>query len=346
MKTRIKILLIIGIPVVVFLCFYLTKEEMVEIRAEKNVVSNKGPSNKENLAKDHPIMAYQHVIWKYMNKDVQKVIDNYGEADRIDPTPYGYEWWIYKEKDQYFQIGVKENKIVSIYTPSEPISIQPFKIGQAYQEISDSYELKNEIEFDNLRFKLSDKDLKLRPVVKLSDNNYVQLYFDQYEQILAGVRYMNKELMEIQKPYELYYAGTITEPENPSKEEWKGIEQGMEKQILDVTNLIRAQYNVSELSWDDLAAKAAKDHSKDMFEQNYFSHYSLNGDGLKERLTNADAYYLSAGENIAANYVDVPAVIHGWLNSEGHRDALLKEEYTHLGAGAYHLYYTQNFLQK
>ncbi len=35
MKTRIKILLIIGIPVVVFLCFYLTKEEMVEIRAEK-----------------------------------------------------------------------------------------------------------------------------------------------------------------------------------------------------------------------------------------------------------------------------------------------------------------------
>ncbi|MFB4475823.1 CAP domain-containing protein, partial [Oceanobacillus caeni] len=30
--------------------------------------------------------------------------------------------------------------------------------------------------------------------------------------------------------------------------------------------------------------------------------------------------------------------------SEGHREALLSEDYTHIGVGVYRLYYTQNFL--
>ncbi len=86
--------------------------------------------------------------------------------------------------------------------------------------------------------------------------------------------------------------------------------------------------------------------SNDMLEENYFSHYSLDGEGLKERLLAVNAHYLSAGENIAAHYVDAPAVIHGWLNSDGHREALLKEEYTHIGVGVFHSFYTQNFIQK
>lgn len=68
--------------------------------------------------------------------------------------------------------------------------------------------------------------------------------------------------------------------------------------------------------------------------------------GLKERLASEEVYYLAAGENIAAQYPDAPAAMQGWLNSKGHREALLEDDYTHLGVGVYHFYYTQNFLQK
>lgn len=56
--------------------------------------------------------------------------------------------------------------------------------------------------------------------------------------------------------------------------------------------------------------------------------------------------FQQAGENIAYNYVDGPAAVEGWLNSEGHRKALLNEDYTHLGVGVDHKYYTQNFIKQ
>jgi Uncharacterized protein with SCP/PR1 domains len=40
------------------------------------------------------------------------------------------------------------------------------------------------------------------------------------------------------------------------------------------------------------------------------------------------------------------AVMEGWLNSEGHRETLLNEQYNYLGVGVHRLYYTQNFLLK
>ncbi|MEK1830243.1 CAP domain-containing protein [Priestia megaterium] len=51
-----------------------------------------------------------------------------------------------------------------------------------------------------------------------------------------------------------------------------------------------------------------------------------------------------AGENIASNYQDGIAAVEGWLNSEGHRKALLNKEFTRLGVGVYEKYYTQNFI--
>ncbi|WP_052000903.1 CAP domain-containing protein [Gracilibacillus halophilus] len=120
----------------------------------------------------------------------------------------------------------------------------------------------------------------------------------------------------------------------------------MAQQIFDITNIIREQKEVPRLKWDAEAAIAAKHHSEDMNENQYFSHYRLNGDGLKKRLMDVEATYLSAGENIAAHYIDSPATIHGWMNSEGHRETLLNEAYNYLGVGVYELYYTQNFIEK
>jgi uncharacterized protein YkwD len=83
-----------------------------------------------------------------------------------------------------------------------------------------------------------------------------------------------------------------------------------------------------------------------MSDNNDFSHTSKKFGSLSDRLEAANVAYKSAGENIAANYPDGPAVAEGWLNSKGHRESLLNAEFTHLGVGVYQKYYTQNFIRK
>ena len=288
----------------------------------------------------------QEFIWKYINQPMNQWIEDHGEPTRKDKSIYGYEWWIYDQKEDYLQVAVKDNTVVSLYTASEELNTHPLKIGMTRDEMEEQVTLLSEIEFDHLKFKLNDQDFEERPIIRLSEDIFVQLYIDTFTDKLAGLRIINKEIFELLRPYELYYYGELLEIPEHSDEDKRDIERGIEKQIMAITNQIRVTHGKQKLQWDDMSHEAAKGHSKDMYEQNYFSHFRPNGEGLKERLAEANATYLSAGENIAANYVDGPDVVHGWLNSEGHRDALLHESYTHIGVGVYDKYYTQNFLEK
>lgn len=62
--------------------------------------------------------------------------------------------------------------------------------------------------------------------------------------------------------------------------------------------------------------KAAKLHSQDMADQNYFNHNSMDGRSPWDR---ASAQGISAnGENIAAGNSDAQGVLDAWKNSDGH----------------------------
>ncbi|QGH34403.1 hypothetical protein GI584_10360 [Gracilibacillus salitolerans] len=345
MKIKVVSFIIIVFLIVFLSLHYFNKSEEPQM-VHYHKIPTQTKSEKVHLEEDHTLIVQQNAVWKYINQDIDSFVSVYGEPDRKDPSLYGFEWWIFKQDDFYMQLAVENDMIISIYSNAATLDLRPLVIGQTLEEIKETYQLKEEIEFDHIRFKLTEDDLQQRPVLRLSEEVFAQLYIDQFTEKLAGIRVMNKEVFELLKPYEVFYWGEIEEIDQADENQWKAIEEGLEQQIFDLTNEIRAAYELNILSWDDKAADAAKAHSNDMFEENYFSHYSLNGDGLKQRLLAANAYYLSAGENIAAHYIDAPAVIHGWLNSDGHREALLKEEYTHLGVGVYQSFYTQNFIQK
>ncbi|MGP4040418.1 CAP domain-containing protein [Gracilibacillus sp. D59] len=345
MKIKVVSFIAIVSLIVFFSLYYFSQpDEPRMVLYHKNPTQIK--SEKVHLPEDHTLIVQQNAVWKYVNQDVDNFVSVYGKPDRKDPSVYGFEWWVFKQDDIYIQVAVENDMITSIYSNAATLDFRPIVIGQTIKEIKEVYQLQEEIEFDHIRFKLTKEDLQQRPVIRLSEEVFGQLYIDQFTEKLAGIRVMNKEVFELLKPYELYYTGELEEASQPDEKQWKAIEEGLEQQVFDLTNEVRAIHELDTLTWDDQAADAAKAHSKDMFEDNYFSHYSLNGDGLKERLLAANANYLSAGENIAAHYIDAPAVIHGWLNSKGHREALLKEEYTHLGVGVFQSFYTQNFIQK
>src|SRR5699024_3038383 len=158
--------------------------------------------------------------------------------------------------------------------------------------------------------------------IKLNDDLFIQAYMDTFTDRLIAVRILSADILLSLLPYDLTYQGVI--PDSDEKEftddEWEEIQSAMERQIFDITNAFRKQFGKSLLGWDKSLHNVALSHSEDMNMQDYFSHISPNGDGLGERLREQGISYQSAGENIAADYADAPAVCAGWLNSEGHRE--------------------------
>jgi len=72
------------------------------------------------------------------------------------------------------------------------------------------------------------------------------------------------------------------------------------------------------LAWNDRLLQAASGHSQDMASRNYFSHTSADGRTMVDRINATGYAWRSLGENIAAGYPSVNAVVDGWMASDGH----------------------------
>jgi uncharacterized protein YkwD len=83
--------------------------------------------------------------------------------------------------------------------------------------------------------------------------------------------------------------------------------------------------------WNDRLTAAADAHSEDMSAQNYFSHTSADGRTLAERVNATGYVWTGLGENIAAGYPSVDAVMDGWIASPGHCANLLNTVFAEVG---------------
>lgn len=286
----------------------------------------------------------------YIGKQIEEFKAVFGEPIRVDPSPYGYDWWIYNQNSkQYMQIGVESGKIVTMYALGENVDITPFKIGETIEEIFSTVLIQTDIHFNyegtSYRFELSEEDMNSRPLVQMGDM-YVQLNIDKFTGALSSVRYQDARTLIVQRPYELMYRGELYEPSEIPEETWNQIELSSQKQIFDITNILRKRYRVSQLQWNEEVAHVALLHSKDMHDTNTVSHTSEQFGELSDRLHIANISYEKAGEIIATNYIDAPAVMQGWLNSENHRKTLLDDKFTHTGIGVYRKHYTQNLIER
>ncbi|RWR08218.1 CAP domain-containing protein [Siminovitchia fortis] len=288
-------------------------------------------------------------LGSFIGRPETDLIEGFGEPDRKDPSAYGYEWWVYNDElDSYMQAGIQDGKVVTIYAVGSQLNIAPFKIDQPVENIYRSTVLETEIVVNtkegSYRFELSEEDLNIRPLIQLGDI-FAQLSIDKFTGSLFSVRFLDKKTLISQRPYELIYSGDLIGPEEPGEDDWEAIERGSEKQIFDLTNNFRMRFDLPELEWDEEVAEVAYGHSKDMSENEYFAHDSPAFGDLSKRLKKGKVPFQTAGENIAADYVDGPAAVEGWLNSENHRKALLDKDYTLLGVGVYKKKYTQNFVR-
>ncbi len=126
-----------------------------------------------------------------------------------------------------------------------------------------------------------------------------------------------------------------------------------ESDVIDLVNVEREARGLHPLAYDYSLAAAARDHSEDMGVQDYFSHTSLDGRTVGDRLTEAGYSYNTYGENIAAGQPTPEVVIDSWMSSSGHRANILNPNFCDIGVGyvyvadsTYHYYWTQDFGRK
>ena len=121
-----------------------------------------------------------------------------------------------------------------------------------------------------------------------------------------------------------------------------------ERQMFDLVNEERIAVGLRVLAWDDRLLPVARQHSEEMFRLKYFAHQSPVSGSPFDRLKAAGITYSRAGENLA--YAQSVSVAHrGLMQSQGHRENILRPEFTRIAigvvsAGPYGRMFTQMFL--
>lgn len=134
----------------------------------------------------------------------------------------------------------------------------------------------------------------------------------------------------------------------------EGCGNDFEQQQTKLTNDERAKVGGTALRCNSKLVEAARAHSQDMCDRDYFSHTAMSpaphGASPFDRMTKFGVSNGQRGENIAAGQSTPAAVTTSWMNSSGHKMNILSKGYTEIGVGyvscgsaQYNAYWTQNF---
>lgn len=85
---------------------------------------------------------------------------------------------------------------------------------------------------------------------------------------------------------------------------------------------------VPAINWNHNLYIAAKSHSDDMAENNFFNHKNSRGLSPSDRVTNADYDWRSVAENIAGGENTPEQTFEQWLASPGHCHNLMSSSHT------------------
>jgi uncharacterized protein YkwD len=132
----------------------------------------------------------------------------------------------------------------------------------------------------------------------------------------------------------------------------------LEEEILDIVNQRRSEGAncgsegnfgpAGPLTMNPALRCAARKHSKQMVEEDFFDHTTPWGESPGDRIDGAGYNGFTWGENIAAGNSTAAATMDQWMNSDGHCANVMNPDFEDIGVGyypggGYGHYWTQNF---
>ena len=119
----------------------------------------------------------------------------------------------------------------------------------------------------------------------------------------------------------------------------------LENEILQIVNQHRAEGAncgsagsfgpAGPLTMNPALRCAARVHSQDMVDRNFFDHTNPSGESPFQRMGQAGYNYSTAGENIAAGNSTAAATMQQWMDSDGHCGNIMNPSFTEIGVGYY-----------
>ncbi|HEY9767837.1 MAG TPA: CAP domain-containing protein [Coleofasciculaceae cyanobacterium] len=144
----------------------------------------------------------------------------------------------------------------------------------------------------------------------------------------------------------------LTEQSKPSVQAQSADIGQMEAEIAQQINNIRQENDLNVLENNERLAQVARNYSRTMAQENFFSHTSPDGSTPAQRVRNAQIVFSAVGENLfqSTNLPNpVERSVEGWMNSPGHRENILRSVYTETGVGIWRdgntYYITQLFMR-
>lgn len=115
---------------------------------------------------------------------------------------------------------------------------------------------------------------------------------------------------------------------------------------------IRAEHMRPPLRVDLDLARIAREYSCALLARGALSHTGVDGTTVSDRIRAAGKTFIAVGENLASSTdtrEPVAAAMKGWMRSVGHRENILRPDFTDTGVGICHdgttYYFTQVFLR-
>ncbi|MHA6258591.1 CAP domain-containing protein [Sporosarcina sp. CAU 1771] len=342
---------IIALLIVVLLVFYYTDNRIKENEVLESPVRHGDALPIPNKGVGAPIPETERPekgLSTLVGGQVDELLKSYGEPERVEPSAYGYDWWIYLGEINIMAGVTEDNLVNQIYSSDFESDLFPYTIGQSLSEIYRFTIVNNEIDVEideNLfTFTLNGEDVQNRLLIT-NHNLYTQLYIDKVTGELHAVRFIDPVTLVLHQPYDMTYTGEMLVKSIPSSSMQLKVDRAAEHQIYDLTNSYRKKNGMFELTRDYRLSEIAREHSKEGLIESYSSMQGEESSNLSDRLKDALIDQQRAGENIALNYVDPIEAVNGWINSPAHRNVLLNKHFTHIGVGVYGKYYTQNLVQ-
>lgn len=268
-----------------------------------------------------------------------EVIQKLGEPIKTSLSEYGERWSIYhQDYHNFMMISYDESGNVSaLYTNDNLIASNT---GLQYNALKADVRAAYGEPLTEIRKGLNVFMLQNSEEFDLFEVNdlYLYVFYDLHRNDQVTAIQIVSKALEQQK--ERLYA--------PANE---ALRNGFEAQLFELTNASRVRHGISPLQLDERVSNTARNHSIDMAKNDYFNHENLQGLSPFERMKADHITFRSAGENLAYGQSSSIFAHEGLMNSLGHRENILLDNYSHLGVGVAfneesQPYYTTKFLLK
>lgn len=105
------------------------------------------------------------------------------------------------------------------------------------------------------------------------------------------------------------------------------------QKVIDGTNKERAKQGLPPLVYNEQLSQAAQAKAHDMFENQYWAHFSPSGKSPWEFMKAVHYTYYVAGENLARDFMQTDDMMKAWMNSPTHRENIVNAKYQDIGIG-------------